>query len=236
MYNKKKILSLVVARAGSKGLKNKNIKLFNGKAMVHWSIIASKKSKYVDHTLVSSDSNKVIKIAKKLKADAPFKRPAFLSKDNSPIKDVIFHAVSWLRKKKKKNFDFLLLLQATSPLRTYKHIDDSIKFYFKNMKNSKDTMVSVAKANPKTEWLVKMKKKYLRFVFNKKKILSRGMRQDIEQFFIPNGAIFFCNLNNFKGNFYTNKTLCFEMDKKFSIDIDTQEDISKFLFNNKDLL
>ena len=66
MFKNNKILSLIIARSGSKGLKNKNVKLFNGKPMVYWSIKASKKSNYVDHTLVSSDSKKVISIAKKI--------------------------------------------------------------------------------------------------------------------------------------------------------------------------
>ena len=164
MFKNNKILSLIIARSGSKGLKNKNVKLFNDKPMVYWSIKASKKSNYVDHTLVSSDSKKVISIAKKNNVSAPFIRPPNLARDNSPVKDVIFHAVDWLRKENKK-FDFLLLLQATSPLRTNKHIDCSIRYYFRNAKSLNETLVSVTDAPSKTGLLMKKKKQIYRIYF-----------------------------------------------------------------------
>ena len=136
MYKNYKILSLIVARSGSKGLKNKNTKFFLGKPLVSWSILASKKSKYIDYTLVSTDSQKIINISKSLGAHAPFKRPKKLALDNSKIKDVIFHSLKWLKKNELK-FDFLILLQPTSPLRTAKHIDESIRYYFSNSKKKK---------------------------------------------------------------------------------------------------
>jgi len=226
MYKNFKILSLVVARAGSKGLKNKNIKKFSGKPLVSWSILASKKSKYIDYTLVSTDSKKIIKISKSLGVNAPFKRPKVLASDNSSIKDVIFHSLKWL-KKEKLNFDFLILLQATSPLRTAKHIDNSIKYYFKHSKKKVDTMISLTKAPIKTSWLMETKGIYTKFSLNKYKNNKLFRRQNLQQYFIPNGAIYFANISKFNGNFFTKNTIHYEMEKRVSLDVDDIQDFNK---------
>jgi len=226
MYKNYKILSLVVARAGSKGLKNKNIKKFSEKPLISWSILASKKSEYIDYTLVSTDSKKIIRISKSLGVNAPFKRPKALSLDNSAIKDVIYHSLKWLKKNKLK-FDFLILLQATSPLRTAKHIDNSIKYYFKHSKKKIDTMVSLTKAPIKTDWLMETKGIYAKFALNKCKNNKFFKRQNLQQYFIPNGAIYFANINKFNGNFFTKNTIYYEMEKRVSIDIDSIQDFNK---------
>ena len=226
MYKNYKILSLVVARAGSKGLKNKNIKKFSGKPLISWSILASKKSEYIDHTLVSTDSKKIIRISKSLGVNAPFKRPKGLSSDNAQIKDVIYHSLKWLKKNKLK-FDFLILLQATSPLRTAKHIDNSIKYYFKYSKKKIDTMVSLTKAPIKTSWLMETKGIYTKFALNKFKNNKIFKRQNLQQYYIPNGAIYFANINKFNGNFFTKNIIFFEMEKRVSLDIDSIQDFNK---------
>ena len=227
MYKNYKILSLVVARKGSKGLKNKNIKNFLGKPLVSWSILASKKSRYVDYTLVSTDSNRIIKIAKSQGVNAPFKRPQKLAGDSALIKDVIFHAVRWLKKNERLKFNFLLLLQASSPLRTHKHIDKSIKYYFSNSKDKKETMISVTAVPKRTGWLLQAKNKYAYpMMKTKKRILKR---QNLGNYFLPNGAIYFCNLKEFSGSFHVKKTLYFEMSKEVSEDIDDINDFKRSL-------
>ena len=127
----RKILGLIIARKGSKGLKNKNTKIFRGKPLVKWTLEAAKKSKLLNHVIVSTDSNKIIKLAKQTGVDAPFVRPKNLSTSNADIKSVIYHTTNWLKKNRSRKYDYLMLLQATSPFRTNKHIDDSIKHFFK---------------------------------------------------------------------------------------------------------
>ena len=224
MYRKNFFLSLVVARDGSKGLRNKNIINLCGKPLVQWTIEASKKSKIIDHTLVSTDSVKIINLSKKLNIDAPFKRPKHLCKSDSPIGKVVEHSVNWVRKNIKTKFDFLILLQPTSPLRTSIDIDKAIKYYFRNSKNYTETMVSVCKAPRKVGWIMERKKKYISFALKKTRNRKVQMRQKMEDYFLPNGAIYFCNLNKFKGNFYTNKTFFYEMELEKSVDIDDKTD------------
>ena len=226
MFKKYKILSLIPARIGSKGLKNKNVKIFFNKPLISWSIKASKKSKYIDYTLVSSDSEKIINISKKLRVHAPFKRPKNLALDNSKIKDVIFHSFDWLRKKKLK-FDYFILLQPTSPLRNAKHIDDAIKYYFKVSKKTSDTMVSVTEAPIKTSLIMKTEKKYAKFAINDNKNIKNLRRQCLKKYFIPNGAIYFANIKRFKGDFFKKNMIYFEMPNKISVDIDDIKDFNK---------
>ena len=230
MFKNYKILSLVIARGGSKGLKNKNTRKFADKSLIAWTILASKKSRYVDHTLVSTDSNKIINIAKNLGVNAPFKRPSKYAKDSSSVKDVIFHALSWLKKNKKLDYDFLLLLQPTSPLRTSKDIDNSLKYYFGFSKSKKETMISVTKAPIKTGLLLEKKGQYVCPAIGFTKTKSRR-RQDQKNYFLANGAIYFCNINKFSGSFLTRSTLCFEMSQEASIDIDNIDDFNKALDN-----
>ena len=126
MINNKKILAIIPAKKNSKRLKNKNIKLLNGKPLFLWSVINAKKSKYIDKIIVSSDSKNIVKLALLNGVDAPFLRPKYLSTSNSLTEDVILHTINYL-KKKKLFFDYFILLQPTSPLRNRYLIDSSIE-------------------------------------------------------------------------------------------------------------
>ena len=146
MIKNKKIICLIVAKKKSTGLKNKNIFKIKSKPCIYWTFKAAKKSKYIDLAMLSTDSKKIINIAKKMRIFSPFIRPSKLSNKNSKVIDVILHSIKWLKKNRIFNYKYLLLLQASSPLRTAKHIDNAIKYYLKNKKTDKETLVSVTKA------------------------------------------------------------------------------------------
>ena len=222
---KKKILALIVARKNSKGLKNKNIIKINSEPCINWTFKAVKKSKLIDLAMLSTDSAKIIRMAKKKGIFTPFIRPKNLSSDNTNVIDVIGHSIKWLKKNKIFNYKYILLLQASSPLRTSKHIDGAIRYYFKKLKNPRETLVSVTRAQPKTYWLLKKKNKYINFVFKQRRKDFR--RQNHPVFYIPNGAIYLCNIKHLKYDFFTKYTLHYEMDEKSSIDIDTIDDVKK---------
>ena len=127
MFDGKTFLSIIPARAGSKGLKQKNLKELCGKPLVCWSIDAGLKSKYIDEVMVSTDDYQIAEVAKTYGAKVPFIRPKFLSKDTTPTFDVIEHAVQYYKSELKKEFDYIVLLEPTSPLREIEDIDNSIK-------------------------------------------------------------------------------------------------------------
>lgn len=226
MYYKKKIFALIPARSGSKGLKNKNIKIFKKKPLIYWTIKAAQKSKYIDDIFVTSDSLKILNISKKFKISNLIKRPKNLALDNTAIKDVIYHSFKWIKAKIKNKYDYFILLQPTSPLRNFNHIDKFIKYFFSQKLTGNETMISVVASPIKASWLMKRKGRYLNFL---RKNRNNYLRQNLERFFLPNGAMYFSKIHNFKGSFYTKKTMFFEMDVNSSIDIDNLHDFKNGL-------
>lgn len=129
---KKKIIAIIPARSGSKGIKNKNIKKLYGKPLIAWTIDAAIKSKLIDRVIVSTDSEKIKKIAIKHGAEAPFLRPKNISLDHSRDYSLIRHCLNYLSTNGFKT-DLFLYLRPTQPLRTTKEINEAIrKFFSKN--------------------------------------------------------------------------------------------------------
>ena len=123
MISGKSILAIIPARGGSKGIPRKNIKLLAGKPLIAWTIDEAKKSIYIDRLILSSEDEEIIRIAKEWGCEAPFIRPAELAEDNTPGIDVVIHAIDALKEK----YDYLVLLQPTSPLRKVEDIDRCIE-------------------------------------------------------------------------------------------------------------
>ena len=130
MYDKNKILALIPARGGSKGIKNKNIIDLAGRPLISYSIITSLKSKYIDDTVVSTDSMEIADVAKKCGAEVPFMRPEKLASDEAKTIDVALHAVDVLEAQGRR-YDALILLQPTQPLRAVEDVDKAIELFFK---------------------------------------------------------------------------------------------------------
>jgi CMP-N,N'-diacetyllegionaminic acid synthase len=126
MYKKKKILALIPARGGSKGLPGKNIKPLAGVPLIGWTIRQALKSKYLDKVIVNTDSAEIARVAKRYGAEIPFMRPRQLATDKSKIIDTILDTLDRLEKAG-FGFDYLALLEVTSPLRNEKDIDSAIK-------------------------------------------------------------------------------------------------------------
>src|SRR3989338_576237 len=225
MFNSKTILSFIGARAGSKGLKNKNISDLSGKPLIAWTIEAYLGSEYVDRTLVSTDGKQIAQAARDCGADVPFLRPAQLAMDESLLDEAIQHGVRWLKQEEKRSYDYILLLQPTSPLRTARHIDAAIECYFQNKKSGKDILISIIPAPKKVGWLMhKRDHSYIDFCFYKKRRKSR--RQELPDYYLPNGVIYFGPtevMMHLSKN--TSRMLPFMMDQGVSIDIDSPEDL-----------
>lgn len=224
MFKKKTFLAIILARAGSKRLPNKNILKLKNKPLIAHSIKSALKSKYIDHVVVSSDGEKILNIAKKYGANT-IKRPAKLASDTSTSMDAIKHVLKHV-----KHYDFVLLLQPTSPLRTSKDIDSSIKLLFKTDANA---IISVCPCEHSPLWTNTLDKKGSMDNFLSKDILNkRG--QDLPKFYRLNGAIYICRKDLLlkEGTFFLKKGVyAYKMDTLNSIDIDNELDFkfAKFL-------
>lgn len=235
MYESLKILSFIGARAGSKGLKNKNILELAGKPLITWTIEASCRSKYIDRTIVSTDGKQIAKVAKQAGADVPFLRPAELAADESLLDEAMQHCIRWLSENEDQRYDYILLLQPTSPLRTTEHIDCAIEHYFKNKKTNQDLLISMTRAPKKVGWLMEDKASgYVGFCFDISRRSSR--RQALPDYYFPNGVIYFgptAIMEHLSKD--TSRILPFLMDKEVSIDIDSKEDLREAadILNNR---
>jgi CMP-N-acetylneuraminic acid synthetase len=127
MYQDHKIVCVIPARGGSKGLPGKNIKELNGKALIAYSIEQARCSKYIDRVIVSTEDRKIADVSIKAGADVPFMRPEELAGDNVATIDVLLHAVEWLEEVDGYDFDILVLLHANTPLRAVSDIETCIE-------------------------------------------------------------------------------------------------------------
>ena len=224
MIYQSKVIALIPARSGSKGLLNKNILECSGMPLIAWTIEAAKKSRYIDKVLVTTDSEKIVEVAKCHGAWAPFIRPESFASDSASSLDVIKHTINYL-KINNYFYDLIVYLQPTSPLRTSAHIDAAIELYSNERKNNCDTLVSVYEVDKKYNWLMKQDDQgYIGF--NENINLENPQRQSLKQLYMPNGAIYISRAKNFDG-FYKGKVIPYVMPRELSIDIDTQEDFNQ---------
>jgi N-acylneuraminate cytidylyltransferase len=223
MINGKTVLGIIPARGGSKGIPNKNIKLLANKPLIGWTIEEAKKSKYIDRLILSSDDDEIIKISKGFGCEVPFKRPKELADDNTPGIEPVIHAINTITDK----YDFVCLLQPTSPLRRSSDIDGCIE---KCIYEKAESCISVTEVDQHPYWMYKIgpKEKLTPFIKN-----DIDCRQDLPKIYIVNGAIYFisCELIVKSKKLIFEDTIGFKMKKDYSIDIDDQLDfkIAEFL-------
>ena len=219
MYKNKKILAIIPARSGSKGLVDKNIKKLNGKPLIAYTIEATKKSNIFDQIIVTTDSEEYATISRQYGAEVPFLRPSKLSLDNTSSMDVIIHVLDEL-KKQGKVYDCFMLLQPTSPLRTKDDILNSVKMMFDKNANS---IVSVCEVDHNPLWSNTLDQTLSLDEFIKEDGNIR--RQELPTYYRLNGAIYLSNTNSFLENktFYK-KSFAYIMSKQNSVDIDDELD------------
>lgn len=217
------ILAIIPARSGSKGLKDKNIKLISGKPLIAYTIEAAIKSNAFEEVFVSTDSKEYSEIAKKYGAYVPFLRSEQLSGDTALTNDVIEDVLLNL-KNMGKEYDSIMILQPTSPLRDEEDIKNAIKLFNEKKANS---VVSMCECDhsPLLSKNLDETMKLDGFLSN----LSKVRRQDMNRFYRLNGAIYLVKVDYFLKykDFYKEKSYAYIMDKRKSIDID---DIYDFKF------
>lgn len=228
MLKNKKIVSIIPARGGSKGIPKKNIKLLAGKPLITYSIEASLKSKYIDRTIVSTDDEEISRVSKECGAEV-IKRPKELARDGAPTIPVVIHTVNHLEDKEGYKADVIVLLQPTSPLREVSDIDKAIE---KFLETDPDIVVSVTELKYNPVFYFKMKRdKLSHFIRSKSKITRR---QDSQKVYTLNGAIYVMSRQTLKkDNIYSGDMRAIVMDNEKSIDIDTMGEfkIAEFLIN-----
>ena len=223
-------LVVIPARSGSKGLPDKNIKVLNGKPLIHYSIEVAQQIFSNEDICISTDSDKYIKIAEKTGLKVPFVRPETLSTDKATSQDVLLHCLGFYEQKG-VFYDYILLLQPTSPFREKNHLEDIL------MLNNEecDMIVSVKEtdSNPYYVLLEENEEGYL-------KKLMKGeftRRQDCPKVYEYNGSMYLIRVSSMKEKLISSFTKIkkYEMHSKYSLDIDSEIDfkLAEVLLNSE---
>ncbi|SFD31667.1 cytidylyltransferase domain-containing protein [Ruminococcus albus] len=214
MFNEKKILAVIPARGGSKGIPHKNIVDLCGKPLIVYSIEAGKKSRYIDYVMVSTDDEEIAKVAEQYGAEIPFMRPTDLASDTAKTIDAIIHAITELRKKG-ECFDVLVLLQPTAPLRNFEDVDKAIETFFSNNCFS---LVSVSEVDDHPVLIRSIEEGKLKSLLN---VSSTCRRQDMPKYYKVNGCIYINSINELTLNTsFNDNVIPYRMEKSHSVDID----------------
>ncbi len=227
----KKFLCIIPARGGSKGIPNKNIIDLHGYPLIYYAITAAKESGIFDRIIVSTDSKGIAIVSKYYGVDVPFLRPSYLATDDSLVDDTIVHALKHIERHNEK-YDYVCLLQATSPLIASIDIVNAKQLLF----------------DKKAEMIVSVGESPINIAYTRKipedlsmKEFSVGVcgtnRQQFEKMYFLNGAIYFGKWDIFydKKNYYEQDTYAYKMPYEKSIDIDNEFDLElvKFILDCK---
>lgn len=219
MVNDKKVLAVIPARGGSKGVPRKNIRPLGGKPLLAWSIEAARRSRYIDRVILSSDDEEIIAVARQAQCEVPFVRPAELAKDDTPGVEPILHALRMV-----PGYDYVVLLQPTSPFRRAEDIDRCIEAC---VNAQAPCCVSVTAPDKSPFWMFSMDEQArLAPVLAAADGFAR--RQDLPPVYALNGAVYVAQTDWLleTGSFITSDTLGCEMSKEHSADIDSEEDLA----------
>ena len=229
MKKKNNFVAIILARGGSKGIKNKNLAKVNNKPLLYWSIQSCKNSKKLHSYWVSSDSKKILNFALKNKAKAIL-RPKKFSTDKTLSESAWIHAIKELEKKQIK-FDCVVGIQPTSPIREKRAIDKAINLF---QSKKYDSVFSAYESH-----IFIWKKKNNKILPNYN-IFNRPMRQKIGKQYVENGSIYIFDKNKFLKikNRLFGKIGLYIMKKYHSFEVDNLDDIRlinnlKFFFNSK---
>ncbi|MBL4708656.1 MAG: acylneuraminate cytidylyltransferase family protein [Flavobacteriales bacterium] len=219
-----RILGLIPARGGSKGVVRKNLKPLNGIPLIAYTIEQALSSSLLDRVVVSTEDEEIATKSKDLGADVPFMRPLELAQDESPTIDTILHALQYF-KEKGENFDAVCLLQPTVPFRKAGSIELAIQQF---VSTDADSLISVQEIphqfNPNWAFIQGKNKQYLTLANGEDKIISR--RQELPKAFYRDGAIYITKSEVLLENIslYGERITYLENNGKPLINIDTEED------------
>lgn len=221
MIDGKTLLALVVARGGSKGLPGKNILPIQGKPLIQWTIDAARQSRYIDRLVLSSDDDQIMKVAEQGGCEVPYRRTAALATDGATSVDVAVDALQRL-----PGYDFLVLLQPTSPLRMAEDIDGAVELL---VASGAPSCVSVRPAEDHPYWTYRLNERGQTVPFAEPVGEMPQRRQDLPAAWCLNGAVYVVRVDWFlaERSFLNAETVAYRMPSERSIDIDTAADVAR---------
>jgi N-acylneuraminate cytidylyltransferase/CMP-N,N'-diacetyllegionaminic acid synthase len=221
LINSKKVLAIVTARGGSKGLPDKNIKPLIGEPLVSWPIKAANKCNEIDRIILSTDSSEIAKIGISAGAEVLSLRPEHLADDKAKSVDTILHVIDECEEKG-DYYDYVVLLEPTSPLTEAADITNALNNLEDNRDNA-DSIVGISslEATHPEYSIRKRNNNIIEPAFSKSfRLLKR--RQEIEELFFLEGSLYISDINSLKENlsFYHSKTMGYQVPRWKSFEVD----------------
>lgn len=214
-----RVVAIIPARGGSKGIPMKNLIEFCGKPLIVWSIEQARASKYIKNVYVSSDDKKILTVSENSGAK-PIKRPKKLATDTSSVEKTLLHAINYIQKFNKEKINIVVFLQPTSPVRSSEDIDAAIEFF---ISQKADSLFSAAILEDFCIWNYQ-NGELASLTYDYK---NRGRRQDRAPLYLENGSIYIFKPETLKkyNNRLGDKIIMFIMNYWKSYEIDKLEDV-----------
>lgn len=219
-----RVLYIITARGGSKGVPKKNIKIIGGLPLIAYKIISAKKSSVDKRILVSTDDIEIAEVAKQYGAEVPFIRPDYLATDNASSLDVVEHAMNWVEENDDNTYDYVCLLEPSSPFATSQDLDNAFHII---QENDSDTLLGMEEADVSAKFIHELdENKGLSHFYNAIKSIQSVRRQDQKMEYTMNGCMYIAKWDYFKKNklFHSINSVPYIMPREKSIEIDTMLD------------
>jgi N-acylneuraminate cytidylyltransferase len=219
MINGKAVLAIIPARGGSKGLPRKNVLDVGGKPMIAWSVESAKRSRYVDRVVLSTDDMEIAAIARRYGCDVPFMRPPEFARDDSLIDAAVIHTLDHLD----RQYDYFVLLEPTTPLRTGGDIDACIELC---LSRHAPVCISISEPPHSPYWAVTLENgERVKLVFDGALVASR--RQELATTYMINGGVYVADTAWYRQHktFLADETVAYVMPPERSFDIDSMLDL-----------
>ncbi len=216
-----KVLFVITARGGSKGVPKKNIRILGGMPLIAYKIIAAKKCRYENRIIVSTDDRDIAEVAKNYGAEVPFIRPAKLATDLASSADVVLHSINWVSENSQEKYDYVCLLEPSSPFASYKDLNEALRLI---EENDADTLLGVREVDVTTNFIHPLDNngKLSEFYYAIKELKSIR-RQDQKKEYTMNGCMYIAKWDYFLKNklFHSENSIPYIMPEESSIEIDT---------------
>jgi CMP-N,N'-diacetyllegionaminic acid synthase len=222
MIQGKRVLGVILARSGSKGLPGKNLMHINGRPLISWSINSGKNSSYIDDLIVSTDGDEIARLCVNEDVEVPFLRPAELANDTASSFDAVIHAINWLSDRQ-RFYDIVVLLEPTSPLRESSDIDRALEI-MQELRSS--SIVSISRAetqHPSFMYYLGLNKRLEPFLGE---YFNSVRRQDLDKLYFLDGTVYCSYIDKLieKKGFYHEETSGYVVPKWKSLEIDDKDD------------
>ncbi len=220
-----RVLFLVTARGGSKGVPRKNLQEVGGIPLVGYKIISALRAHVDKRVICSTDSEEIASVARSYGAEVPFMRPAELAQDTSKTMDVIIHAIDWIERNTDERYDALMLGEPAAPFATYRDFDAAIALY---QRHDALSVIGMRLVEPHPVWVAelgpdsRMNKHYEQMAW-----AAEMRRQDFPQVYTMNGALYLMSWRHLKERRerYTAKSYAYVMPPEYSVNIDSAKDL-----------